>query len=105
MELVFKIYAEPHYTFPCRQTIMGIIDSKYAELKRLVCGAISQQEYITLTSDMWTSRAGDCYISLTAHYLTDTFDFEHKTLQCLPSPGHHDHSTISSAIMVVQKNC
>ena len=91
--------AKPRYTVPCRRTIMGIIDSRYAELKRSVCGAISQQEYITLTSDMWTSRAGDGYISLTAHYLTDNFDFEHKTLQCLPLPGHHDHSTISSAII------
>ena len=47
---------------------------------------------------MWTSRAGDGFISLTAHYLTDSFDLEHKTLQCLPLPGHHDHTSISSAI-------
>ena len=61
--------AEPRYTVPCRKTFMGIIDSRYADLKRSVCGVISQQKYLTLTSDMWTSRAGDGYISLTAHYL------------------------------------
>ena len=34
--------AEPHYTVPCRKTLMGIIDSRYADLKRSVCGVISQ---------------------------------------------------------------
>ncbi|XP_011406608.1 PREDICTED: zinc finger BED domain-containing protein 1-like [Amphimedon queenslandica] len=90
--------AEPRYTVPCRKSLMEIIDSRYNDMKRSVCGVVSQQEFITLTSDMWTSRAGDGFISLTAHYLTDTFDLEHKTLQCLPLPGHHDHTSISSAI-------
>ena len=27
---------------------------------------------------MWTSRAGDGYISLTAHYITDDFEFCHQ---------------------------
>lgn len=84
---------------------MGIVDSRYAELKRSVCGVISKQKYITLTSDMWTSHAGDAFISLTAHYLTDNFDFEHKTLQCMPLQGCHDHVSISSAIMHCLKEC
>jgi hypothetical protein len=43
---------------------------------------------------MWTSHAGD---GLIAQYLTDNFDFEHKTL-CLPLSQHH-HSTISSDVI------
>lgn len=90
--------AEPRYTVPCRKTIMGMVDTRYKELKRSVRGCISQQQHVTLTSDMWTSRAGDGYISLTAHYITSTFELESKTLQCLPLPGHHDHVKVSSAI-------
>ncbi len=56
------------------------------------------QQHVTLTIDMWTSRAGDGYISLTAHYLTSTFEFESKTHKCLPLPGRHDHTRVSSAI-------
>lgn len=84
--------AEPRYVVPCRKTIMEAIDSRYIKQ------SVSEQPNVTLTTDMWTSRAGDGYISLTAHYLTSSFVFESKTLQCLPLPGRHDHTLVSSSI-------
>ena len=90
--------AEPRYTVPCRRSIMNLVDRKYRELKRSVQGSLSGQQYVTLTIDMWTSRAGDGYFSLTAHYLTEEFEMYSSHLQCHHLPGVHDHTHISEAI-------
>lgn len=90
--------AEPRYTVPCRRTIMNLIDRKYSDLKRSVRGLLSGQQCVTLTTDMWTSRAGEGYFSLTAHYITEEFEMHSSHLQCHHLPGVHDHAHISEAI-------
>ena len=45
-----------------------------------------------LTTDMWTSRAGDGYCLLTVHHVTERFKMHSSQLQCQHLPGVHDHS-------------
>ena len=87
--------AEPQFSVPCRKTVMDVIERKYTELKRNVRGSISGEHYITLTTDMWTSRAGDGYFSLTAHYINADFKINHSSLVCQNMPGSHDHTHLS----------
>ena len=47
---------------------------------------------------MWTSRSGQGYFSLIAHYVTSEFEMKHSSLQCHHMPGTHDHSHLSGAI-------
>ena len=47
---------------------------------------------------MQTSTAGDGYISLTAHYITDDFKLCHKNLGMYHFPWTHDHSTIAKIL-------
>ena len=54
--------------------------------------------YLSLTTDMWTSRPGDGYISLTTHYVTAEFDLMHHNLTTYPLPGTHDHTNIAYAL-------
>jgi len=90
--------AEPHFVFPCRRTVTNLIDRKYCELKHSVRGSLSGQWWLTLTTDMWTSRARDGYFSLTVHYITEEFKMHSSQLQCQHLPGVHDHIHISEAI-------
>ena len=90
--------AEPRFVVPCRRTVMNHIDRKYYEMKRAVRGSLSGQQCVTLTTDMWTSRAGDGYFSLTVHYVTEEFEMVSDQLQCQHIPGEHDHTHISEAI-------
>ena len=68
---------EPRYTVPCRNTVMSLIDQNYRILKEQIGDQVAQQSVLPLTTDMQTSRAGDGYISLTAHYITDDFKLYH----------------------------
>ena len=40
--------------------------------------------HFSLTSDIWSSRTNEAYISLIIHYLTDNFDMRNVTLRCAP---------------------
>ena len=90
--------AEPHFIVPCRRTVMNYIDQKYCKLKLSVRRSLRGQQCVTLTTDMWTSRAGDGYFSLTVHYVTEKFEMVTNQLQCQHLPGEHDHAHISEAI-------
>ena len=90
--------AEPRYTVPCRKTIMALIDQKYQVLKEQIGNQVAQQSCLSLTTDMWTSRTGDRYISLTAHYITDDFELCHHNLSTCHFPGSHNHSTIAEIL-------
>ena len=86
---------EPRYTVPCRKTVMDLIDHKYHVLNERIGNQVAQQHILSLTTDIWTSRAGDGYISLTAQYTTEDFELCHQNLSMCHFPGTHDHSNIA----------
>ena len=90
--------AEPHYNVPCRKTIMSFIDQRFLLTKTHIKSQLEKQSYLSLTTDMWTSRSGDGYISLTAHYITADFEMKHNNLTTCHLPGTHDHTNIAAAL-------
>ena len=67
-------------------------------LKEQVGDQVGQQSVLSLTTDMWTSRAGDGYILLTAHYITDDFELCHQNLSTCHFPRTHDHLNIAEIL-------
>ena len=51
-----------------------------------------------LTTDMWTSHAGNEYISLTTLSVLPTFEMMNKNLMTRHIPGEHDHTHIAEAL-------
>lgn len=45
---------EPRYITLCRKMVMELIEWKYTDLKRDIHGHAAQQEWMSLTTDMWT---------------------------------------------------
>ena len=68
------------------KTVMDLIDQKYYVLKERIGNQVAQQHVLSLTTDIWTSRAGDRYISLTAHYITEYFELCHQNLSMCHFP-------------------
>ena len=46
------------------------------------------------TTDMWTSRSGDTYLSLTCHFITTDYKMCYQNLQTCQFPGIHNFSHI-----------
>jgi len=90
--------AEPRYTVPCRHTVNGYIDKWYLAVKACVQQEIKQVDYMGMTTDMWTLRSKDGYISVTAHYISPQFVMRHHNLQSCHFPGSHTSLNIATML-------
>ena len=90
--------AEPRYIVPCRSTIKRRIDERYLHERSRVKASLHSVEYMTCTTDMWTSRASDAYISLTCHFIDQDFTMSYYNLECKHFPGAHDYANIMDMI-------
>jgi hypothetical protein len=78
--------AVPGYTIPSKTTFSRkLVPSLYETLRSNMIETLKEDFHgeiasISFTTDGWRSRSGDCYNSLTCHYLTDTFLYREHTL-------------------------
>lgn len=73
--------AEPRYQVPSATTISRtVLPTVYDSVRRRLKSEVDKAKYISLTSDIWRSRAKDEYISLTAHFVTEDFELKHPCL-------------------------
>ena len=71
----------------------------YTSEKRGIRGVVASAEFVSCTTDMWSSRSGDGYIFLTCHFITSDFKMCYHNLQTHHFPGTHDHIAISQALI------
>ena len=71
----------------------------YTSEKRRIRGVVASAEFVSCTTDMWSSRSGDGYISLTCHFITSDFKMCYHNLQTHHFPGTHDHIAISQPLI------
>ena len=90
--------AEPRYAVPCRSTILRNLSDLYTTEKRRIRGIVASADYLCCTTDMWSSRTGDGYISLTCHFINPEFKMCCHNLVTHHFPGVHDFNTISQAL-------
>ncbi|CAG4957002.1 unnamed protein product [Parnassius apollo] len=104
-ERAFKKFARwiPGYQLPSRKTISTVmLSALYNKTKsemKMVLGPECNYS-ICLTTDLWTSRSNESYIAITAHYMTDDFEFKTVLLDCC---NFHDSNT-GENIQEVLKN-
>ena len=86
------------YTLPSRTTMTRLLRSTFVDTMIAIKGMIEREcEYYSLTSDVWSSRTSEAYISLMVHYLTEDFEMKVVTLRCAPfSIVRHTDSEIAS---------
>ena len=63
---------EPRYKIPSRTHIASTIMPRlYSIVRQRIEGSLSKARMVALTTDGWTSRATESYITITAHYVDD----------------------------------
>ena len=91
-------YIKPGYKVPTATYIAQVVHRKHEAGKRLIKEKLTADSTsLAITSDIWTSCANDAYISLTAHFITNTWQMVSCILATSPFPGHH------TAVNIVDK--
>uniref|UniRef100_UPI00358E7A74 E3 SUMO-protein ligase ZBED1-like isoform X1 n=2 Tax=Myxine glutinosa TaxID=7769 RepID=UPI00358E7A74 len=96
---MLKIF-DQRYTLPSRKSFSSvIIPQLYNKVKEeSVVPQLQEASYVALTTDMWTSRASDHYIGVTAHFVNRDWSVGHFTLENAELPPPHDLEHIASAL-------
>ncbi|CAG8662774.1 18110_t:CDS:2, partial [Gigaspora rosea] len=100
---------DPRFQVPCVDTIKTIIFNSYDSAVSQIKDLISKtSDTVSLTFDLWSSRAHDSYLGITCHWLTDSFDLHEIVLDMGELDEHHASDIVESVNSVLNKfniNC
>ena len=86
---------DPHYRIPSRKRMMeGTITDLYNNCKEKVKAALQRAHSVVLTTDMWTSRTTEAYLTVSCH-LIDDWQMQEFVLETCRFPGQHTADNIS----------
>jgi hypothetical protein len=92
---------EPRYQIPSRKYITErVLPDLFEQVKIKILKQMEDIQGVSFTVDHWTSNhTTQSYMSLTAHWLTRTFDLKSAVLHCEPFDGSHTAAHIGSAFL------
>ncbi|XP_047144447.1 zinc finger BED domain-containing protein 4-like [Hydra vulgaris] len=80
-------FLEPRYTIPSRKYFSTIeIPNIYQKVLSKIRFLAEKADYVSITTDMWSSTANVDYMSLTAHFLTEDMKQIHICLDVVTFP-------------------
>ena len=90
---------EPCYQLPSSKYFSEtLIPEMYEKVKNKVKHSLSNIDYVSITTDIWSSVAQDSYISLTCHSITDDFQYQHICLHAAPFNERHTGEHIATML-------
>ncbi|XP_057186792.1 E3 SUMO-protein ligase ZBED1-like [Triplophysa rosa] len=90
---------EPRYTIPSRPYFSKtLIPMLYRETKSKVVDTLRKADSVSITTDSWTSRATQIYITVTAHVITNEWDMVSFVLQTRPLFETHTGANIAEVL-------
>lgn len=81
--------SRPHVTSICHKMFDSLKEELLAKL---------DSPYVPLTTDIWTSRTQQAYLTVTAHFITEKWKMESKVLQIRERPERHIGVNISERL-------
>lgn len=94
---------EPGYVMPTRKSVKKMIFNMYEQSKSKMIDLLHDASSISLTTDIWTSLSNDAYISLSAHWISDSWELVTCVLAAKEFPGSHTGVAISEKIAEMVK--
>lgn len=70
-------YEPPHRRFFSDKAMPKLYEETYLRVK----AELAEIEFFCATTDMWTSRSFDPYMSLTVHWISDNWEMNVRSLQ------------------------
>ncbi|XP_033995699.1 zinc finger BED domain-containing protein 1-like [Trematomus bernacchii] len=89
-----KRYAMPSRYYFSRSALPALYDKCRGEVERDVASA----DYFATTTDLWSSRTMEPYMSLTVHYIDADFNLKTKCLQTAFFPEDHTGQNIAHGL-------
>ena len=90
---------DPKYIPPSRRTIMrDHLPNLYDLKKRELHERMTKSEYCSLTTDLWTSRATQGFMTVTCHFLTEDWELKSAVLETVHVDEAHTADNLASIL-------
>ncbi|CAG9840721.1 unnamed protein product [Diabrotica balteata] len=87
------------YTLPSRKTLSkNLLPAKYLETLYKTREIMATAELVTITTDMWSSRNGDSFMGVTAHFINDKFELKSILLEVFLFDGSHTSVNLANEL-------
>ena len=99
--LEFVSRLNPKFNCPSEKTIRTrLIPDIFSKINSRVKCLLETHvtDYASLTTDLWTSCSHDSYISLTLHFLDESFNQKMAVLSCMSFEADHDAENVLAKI-------
>lgn len=90
---------DKRYEIPSRNYFSKVaLPSLYNQLREKIKKEVSALPYYATTTDLWSSRTMEPYLSLTIHYINDDFEIKNHCLQTSFFPEDHTGEVIAQGL-------
>ena len=89
----------PGYNVACKKHFTSLLQLKYSTCKGCLRTKLEEPRSITLTTDIWTSRAMEAYITVTAHFFDSSWELNSYVLQTTAFPKCHTRVEIAAKLL------
>lgn len=90
---------KPRYEIPSRpQFSQKVIPALYEKVKAAVVHDLAKASAVTLMTDVWTSRAIESYLTVTAHHITPDWNMVCHVLQTRPIYEQHSSRNLAEGL-------
>ena len=89
----------PGYKVPSRTHVTSIGHKRCVAVKQRLLITLNTVQFLAVTTDFWTSRATQAYLTVTAHFITELWEMECKVLLTREMPEYHTGVHISETLM------
>lgn len=90
---------DPKYVIPSRTYFSDtVIPDMYEQVKTEVLASLSKATQVSLTTDGWTSRATESYITITSCHITEDWTFQNYVLQTRYIGESHTGQNIANVL-------
>lgn len=90
----------PLYKVPCKKTFtQNIVPGLYKEMSQILKNTLKSVQWLSITTDIWTSINSESYCTVTAHFLFNK-KLRSSVLETAELPGSHTAECIKNFITV-----
>lgn len=90
----------PRYSVPSRRFFADrVMNDLYHKTQGTVKANLNEADYFSFTTDMWSSRTLDSYMSLTVHYVNSNWELQAHCLGAFPFREDHTGEHIAQGVL------
>lgn len=82
-------FVEPGYAVPSRTLMTNTLKARYKDCRKELAELLNRQDAVAVTTDGWTSKAVESYITYSAHFVGDNWSLVTCVLETSKFHGSH----------------